>query len=157
MMVRLIIEKKCLVPEDIAYMHSLNEDISKKNISNQIHLTFDPDEGFHNFIATKAGNRRIQEQFKILQLQMRRYRYLTLIDARRTELTVQEHERVIAALEREDITAAETAIRDHLRITVDRYKSALSRVAVNDWINLIRNINFMQSFQGSNEIREDET
>lgn len=157
MMVRLIIEKKCLVPEDIAYMHSLNEDISNKNISNQIHLTFDPDEGFHNFIATKAGNRRIQEQFKILQLQMRRYRYLTLIDARRTELTVQEHERVIAALEREDITAAETAIRDHLRITVDRYKSALSRVAVNDWINLIRNINFMQSFQGSNEIREDET
>ena len=99
MIVRLIIEKKCLVPEDIAYMHSLNEDISKKNISNQIHLTFDPDEGFHNFIATKAGNRRIQEQFKILQLQMRRYRYLTLIDARRTELTVQEHERVIAALE----------------------------------------------------------
>lgn len=64
---------------------------------------------------------------------------------------------MIAALEREDITAAETAIRDHLRITVDRYKSALSRVAVNDWINLIRNINFMQSFQGSNEIREDET
>lgn len=156
MMLRLIIEKKCLTPEDIIYMHSLNEDISKKNIRNQIHLTFDPDENFHNFIATKSGNRRIQEQFKILQLQMRRYRYLTLIDARRTELTIQEHEKVIDALERADIAEAETAMRNHLRITVERYKSALSRIAVDDWITLIRNINSIRSFQDSYAESEDD-
>ena len=87
---------------------------------------------------------------------MRRYRYLTLIDARRTELTIQEHEKVIDALERADIAEAETAMRNHLRITVERYKSALSRIAVDDWITLIRNINSIRSFQDSYAESEDD-
>lgn len=155
MMLRLVIEEQVLTKEDMKYLRSLNEDISDKNIHNKIHLTFDPDESFHNFIATKSGSRRLQEQFKVLQLQMRRYRYLTLIDEQRTRLTIQEHQGVLDALERNDVQAAEEAMRRHLRTTVERYKSALHRMAVNDWITLIRNINLLQPFNSLEDEKEE--
>lgn len=82
----------------------------------------------------------LREQFSTVQLQMRRYRFLTLVVDGRSQDTVAEHGRLIEALRLGDLPAAEQAMRDHLRVTVQRYSQVLQRMPAEEWIRLIRSL-----------------
>ncbi|MGI5966833.1 GntR family transcriptional regulator [Anaerotruncus rubiinfantis] len=147
MMLRLTIQNGELTAQDIAQMRAFNDEMIKMNQANQIHLTFEIDERLHDYIAVKSKSSRMLEQFRVSQLQMRRYRFLTLIDDQRSALTVREHADIIDALEARDIHAAEEAMRAHLHITVERYKNALQRMSAKEWIRLIRNLTSPQALK----------
>ena len=144
MIVRMSIEGGLLTPEDLHNMRRLNDLIDQKRLNGQIFETFEVDAEFHRYPAVKCGNRRLLEEYRVLNLQMRRYRYLTLVDDQSKRLTCQEHQQILDALENRDIPAAEEAVRAHLRIVARRYSNALGRIALDDWIQIIRNFSTLE-------------
>lgn len=147
MMLRLVLERGGFSPQEIAQLDACNQQIERCNEEGKIHLTFEIDEHLHDFIAQKAESPRLREQFGTVQLQMRRYRFLTLIVDGRSQGTVAEHVRLIEALRLGDLPAAEQAMRDHLRTTVQLYTQVLQRMPVAEWVRLIRNLTRPQALE----------
>jgi len=144
MVIRLVIENDLMTQADLQHMRDLNDTIEEKRLKGQFFQTFIIDDDFHQYPAKICGNRRLLEEYRVLSLQMGRYRYLTLVDDQSKRLTCQEHLRIVNALEAKNILAAEEAVRAHLRDVSVRYKSALARIALDDWIRIIRNFSAIE-------------
>ena len=97
-----------------------------------------------------SNSPRLSEQLRIAQLQMRRYRFLTLITAGRSQNSAIEHARLIDALEAGSLSDAVETIHDHLRVTVELYTDVLQRMSVEEWVRLIRTLAPPETLQAIN-------
>lgn len=150
MALHLIMERGGFSPEELAKLKQLNRNIERYNDEGKILNTFEIDEKFHNFMMRSSNSPRLSEQFRVAQLQMRRYRFLTLITAGRSQNSVLEHARLIDALEAGSLTDAIDALRDHLRVTVELYTDVLQRMSVEEWVRLIRTLAPPETLQAIN-------
>ncbi len=72
------------------------------------------DETFHLAIAEIAGRKYAWDAIDNIKAQVDRVRFLTLPDIDSVRIIVQQHERIMKAIERRDPDAAAKAMRDHL-------------------------------------------
>lgn len=82
------------------------------------------DEAFHRQLARAAGQAAGWDILEPLKIQMDRLRYLNARQFPRLQL-LEQHARVVAAIRAADATAAETAMRDHLRQILDDLPQAV--------------------------------
>lgn len=150
MALQLIMECGGFSDEDLDRLKALNRTIEQYNDEGKIPNTFEIDEKFHNLIVRCSGSSRLIELFRIAQLQMRRYRFLTLITAGRSQNTAIEHARLIEALQSGSLPDAAQAIHEHLRVTVELYTDVLQRMSVEEWVRLIRNLAPPETLQAIN-------
>ena len=73
------------------------------------------DEVFHRRIASAAGLADIWSDISDAKLHMDRFRHLMLASVETLSVIVEQHERIVAALEAGDRGAAEGALKTHLR------------------------------------------
>ena len=76
------------------------------------------DDAFHRLLADAAGQAASWHILQPLKTQMDRLRHITAREFPR-QLLLEQHKRIVAAIGRKDETAAETAMRDHLRQIFD--------------------------------------
>ena len=150
MALHLIMERGGFSPEELAKLKELNRTIERYNDEGKIFNTFEIDEKFHDFIMRSSNSPRLSEQLRIAQLQMRRYRFLTLITAGRSQNSAIEHARLIDALEAGSLSDAVETIHDHLRVTVELYTDVLQRMSVEEWVRLIRTLAPPETLQAIN-------
>ncbi len=70
---------------------------------------------FHELIIRRSGNARLEAMLRNLDDHIQRYRTLSNYQAGRLLKSVEEHRRVLEAIERADAEAAEQAIRAHIQ------------------------------------------
>ncbi len=73
------------------------------------------DEAFHYAIAQAIDCTAAWETIQDIKAQMDRVRYLSLPDVSPLDLLIRQHARILAGLRAHDPTAAEDAMRSHLR------------------------------------------
>jgi len=74
---------------------------------------------FHELVINRANNRLLTSMLRNLDDHLRRYRILSSYQKGRLEKSVEEHQRVIQALDEKDAAGAETLMRAHLRSVLD--------------------------------------
>ncbi|AOJ85073.1 GntR family transcriptional regulator [Burkholderia savannae] len=73
------------------------------------------DEAFHRAIAQSIDCAGAWDAIQDIKAQMDRVRYLSLPDVSPLELLIKQHAKILAALRAHDVSAAEEAMRVHLR------------------------------------------
>jgi DNA-binding GntR family transcriptional regulator len=73
------------------------------------------DELFHRRIASAAGLPDIWEDISDAKLHMDRFRHLMLASVETLSVIVEQHERIVAAIDASDREAADLALKTHLR------------------------------------------
>jgi len=73
------------------------------------------DDAFHRTLALAAGKAHVWSVVNGVKAQMDRVRYLTLLDETVIQRAIDDHMRIVDALESGDVTATDEAMRFHLR------------------------------------------
>jgi len=76
---------------------------------------YSSDELFHRRIASSAGLPEIWNDISDAKLHMDRFRHLMLASVETLSVIVEQHEKIVDAIEAADRDAAETALKAHLR------------------------------------------
>ncbi|MDR3516501.1 MAG: GntR family transcriptional regulator [Azospirillaceae bacterium] len=76
---------------------------------------YEADEAFHDAIARIGGHRGVRQVVRRAKLHFDRVRYLSLQDAERIPLLINQHREIVAGLANCDETQAVAAMRRHLR------------------------------------------
>lgn len=83
------------------------------------------DEQFHRALAVAAGKSQVFKMVTNVKAQMDRVRFLTLMNQSVINISIDQHEKVVDAIERNNVADADAAIRVHLRqILVDLPEAA---------------------------------
>lgn len=96
--------------------------------------TGDPDayyyenERFHDCIYRASHNRFLAQQARQLQMRLKPYRRLQLRVRNRAGRSLQEHRDIVAAILAGDEAAAESRIRDHVRIQGERFTDFVATI-----------------------------
>jgi len=105
-------------PADIARLDMV---LARQRLSAQIGDTdgfHEADEAFHEMLALMAGYTTIWQVVRQTKVQMDRVRRLTLPDAGRMDLVVEEHRQIRDAIAAKDAEAAKAALDYHLSVIV---------------------------------------
>lgn len=109
----------------IASLRASLENSTRMHEANEKLKYIDEDIRFHAILAGAAGNLRLSQALENLQHQLTLFRRKTydLSSSR----AVEAHSAIVAALERRDRTAAQDALREHIRSTCERLVQYLGR------------------------------
>jgi DNA-binding GntR family transcriptional regulator len=86
------------------------------------------DTKLHRTLVTACGNRRIQRTIEILESQIARTRFLSIIALSRMERSSSEHEAIARAVIRGDARGAEETMRNHIRSVYQNLVENLGRI-----------------------------
>lgn len=86
------------------------------------------DTRLHRTLVAACGNRRIQRTIEILESQIARTRFLSIIALTRMEKSSSEHEAIIKAVIERDAAEAEEAMRHHIRAVYQNLTENLPRI-----------------------------
>lgn len=103
------------------------EQIDAKGISNAFDV-FTLGEDFHLEIIRLSGLKRTGDMLAEIYLGLERYRYVLAEDPTRAPRRVEEHQRVLVAIEAGDAAAAETLMREHIRSALANYLERLEPI-----------------------------
>ena len=78
------------------------------------------DEEFHELLQASSGISRIVPAVELHTLQVHRARLLLLPEPGRTSDTVVEHQKILVAVRAQDVSGAQTAMRQHLSQLIKR-------------------------------------
>ena len=84
----------------------------------------DLDTEFHTVIARISGNPLLAEQVILLHDKVKLVRRLQLSRAAGMAKAINDHRRIIGALQRRDVTTAEAEMSYHMRTTINDYRDA---------------------------------
>lgn len=87
---------------------------------------------FYTALFQGTGNTVLLEQFNTLSTRIVRLRYLSLAQEGRATASIKELERVVAAIERKDATAAQLASEEHVRNATKASMERLSQSSAPD-------------------------
>jgi DNA-binding GntR family transcriptional regulator len=119
--VRLVNEELCLrlasqkaTPQQIAQLQRLNQRIGLASTARDNEQMMLLDCEFHLLLAEIAANRRLTDILSIIHAQAQRFWATTLSSVTHMQEVIEEHERIIAALENHDAEQAGEAARSHI-------------------------------------------
>jgi DNA-binding GntR family transcriptional regulator len=95
---------------------------------------YEADTRLHRTLVIACGNRRIQRTIEILESQIARTRFLSIIALNRMERSSSEHEAIVRAVVRGDAREAEETMRNHIRAVYQNLAENLSRFTAGDLI-----------------------
>lgn len=105
---------KVIVPEQIEQLRAINLEFASAINSGQAYQAMEADEQFHNLIVELADNPYVASFSASLQIHIRRFKYVFLkqpITA--TQASVDEHDLIIAALEKNDSDRAQAMMKQN--------------------------------------------
>ena len=88
-------------------------------------------ETFHELIRTISGNGFLRDEIGRLQKRLKAYRRLQLRARNRMENSLTEHASIVDAIKIGDASAANAAMRDHIKIQGDRFADLLATLSRN--------------------------
>ena len=137
MAAKIIIKAGGLSTEQFSALNSINENIIKSISEGDFEKNFEQDCSFHEKLVEYAGNTRLIDICKRLNIQSRRFRWITMLTPARYSNTVDEHKMILEGMLRNDIELASDALSAHVRQTYNNYKYILRD---DKWINMMRDL-----------------
>jgi DNA-binding GntR family transcriptional regulator len=105
---------KVIVPEQIDQLRAINLQFADAINSGQAYQAMEADEQFHNLIVELSDNPYVASFSASLQIHIRRFKYVFLKQAiTETQASVNEHELIIAALEKNDSDVAQAMMKQN--------------------------------------------
>ncbi len=105
---------KVIVPEQIDQLRAINLEFADAINSGQAYQAMEADEQFHNLIVELSDNPYVASFSASLQIHIRRFKYVFLKQSiTETQASVNEHELIIAALEKNDSDAAQAMMKQN--------------------------------------------
>lgn len=113
----LAVELACkhVTPEYIAELRAANKIFESAIVSRDLMSIVDADVQFHDVIYSMTGNARLIQIINKLREQMYRYRLEYIKDARSHSILISEHEDIINKIEKNEVDAAKSVIRQHIQ------------------------------------------
>lgn len=113
----LAVELACkhVAPEYIAELRAANKIFESAIVSRDLMSIVDADVQFHDVIYSMTGNARLIQIINKLREQMYRYRLEYIKDARSHSILISEHEDIINKIEKNEVDAAKSVIRQHIQ------------------------------------------
>ncbi|MEF3302206.1 GntR family transcriptional regulator [Paenibacillus sp. GYB003] len=108
------ITAKVIVPEQIEQLRAINLEFASAIHSGQAYQAMEADEQFHNLIVELSDNPYVASFSASLQIHIRRFKYVFLkqpITA--TQASVDEHDSIIAAFEKNDCDYAQAMMKQN--------------------------------------------
>jgi DNA-binding GntR family transcriptional regulator len=91
------------------------------------------DAAFHRLLLARCPNARLMQLIESLKRQLKRYESIYMSDAPLIELSVAQHEAIIAAIENDDFAAAAAALGDNydsgLALVLSKLRSGIGKRA----------------------------
>ncbi|WP_127531588.1 GntR family transcriptional regulator [Paenibacillus kobensis] len=105
---------KVIIPEQIEQLRSINQEFSSAIKSGQAYQAMEADEQFHNFILELSDNPYAASFSASLQIHIRRFKYVFLKQSiTATQASVDEHDSIIAAFEKNDSDRAQAMMKQN--------------------------------------------
>lgn len=103
-----------IVPEQIEQLRAINLEFASAINSGQAYQAMEADEQFHNLIVDLADNPYVASFSASLQIHIRRFKYVFLKQPiAATQTSVDEHESIIAAFEKNDSDRAQGMMKQN--------------------------------------------
>ena len=119
--VRMANEKLCLqlaarhiTPAQLLALKEAQERYAKASQNKQMVKALDADRAFHETLADASGNQVLPDVLKRLHARAQRFWALSLVNEQHSQEVIEEHDAIIAALEKRDSNAAIAAIERHI-------------------------------------------
>lgn len=100
--------------EDIKHMRQLHQEFIDSLSQKDLTIIAEVDVRFHDAIYATTDNKRLIQILNNLREQMYRYRLEYIKDAEKRNTIVEEHERIIEAIENKDIESAKANMKTHI-------------------------------------------
>tara|TARA_R110002049_G_scaffold10127_3_gene50462 strand:+ start:171319 stop:171984 length:666 start_codon:yes stop_codon:yes gene_type:complete len=116
---------------DIDALQTCHEECGQAAKSGDSDRYYYENETFHELIRTISGNSFLREEIARLQKRLKAYRRLQLRARNRMEISLTEHASIVDAIRKGDASAANAAMRDHIKIQGDRFADLLATLSRN--------------------------
>lgn len=116
---------KRITGEQLAEVKALHYQMALHHARGELMPYFRLNQEIHGKIFEVAGNRTLMNVYSGLTGRIRRARYVANISKPRWAEALEEHEQILAALDRRDGEALGAILKDHLRKTCETVKQAL--------------------------------
>ncbi len=110
---------------EVARIKQLHEQMAAHYEARELRPYFRTNQKIHEMILNAARNQTLSSLYRSLEGRIRQARYLANMSTSRWTQAVQEHERMIAALEARDGAALAKILKDHLANKFETVKDAL--------------------------------
>ena len=121
-----IMNRNGLRPAELEEIRRIHEDIRTCLMKGDFSRGFSEDAHFHRTLVSYSWNTRLIEFMKTLASQGERLRWLSILNAKRPEGTISEHESLIHYIEMKDLDSAIYYIEKHLYGTLNEYRDTLA-------------------------------
>ncbi len=105
---------KNITDEDYENLKKASKSFAKDSEGDDLIKIAEADVAFHEIIYMATGNKRLIQMINNLREQMYRYRLEYIKDKSTHARLVEEHERIIEAMQKQDVNAAKAAIKLHV-------------------------------------------
>ena len=105
---------KNMTDEDYENLKKTSKSFAKDSEGDDLIKIAEADVAFHEIIYMATGNKRLIQMINNLREQMYRYRLEYIKDKSTHARLVEEHERIIEAMQKQDVNAAKAAIKLHV-------------------------------------------
>jgi DNA-binding GntR family transcriptional regulator len=102
---------------DIARLRSMNAHMAEARDRGDVRAMLELNTGFHRLITERGGNRRLAMLLDDLRSQLTRLELWYYSGRERTQRSIQEHEEIIAAIERGDRARALALLEQNMSLT----------------------------------------
>ncbi len=103
--------------EDVARLRDINARLAEARDRGDVRAMLDLNTAFHRLITERGGNRRLALLLDDLRSQLSRLEHWYYSGRDRTQRSIQEHEEIIAAVERGDRTRALELLERNMSLT----------------------------------------
>ena len=106
-------------------LHSLNEEVRAADEAGDYEGVFDHDSELHVALLEASGNRRLNEYYRMILLQLRRMRLLTYFEKSLPRVAVRLHAQIFEAIEAGKKAEALDVLSRHILDTKNDYLRVL--------------------------------
>ena len=103
--------------EDVAHLRGINARLAEARDRGDVRAMLDLNTAFHRFITERGDNRRLTLLLDDLRSQLARLEHWYYSGSDRTQRSIQEHEEIIAAVERGDRARALELLERNMSLT----------------------------------------
>lgn len=103
-----------ITENQILELKKANVDFENSLTSNDVTAIAEADERFHEIIYKACGNDKLVQVLSNIKEQMYRYRLEYIKDGAKRSRLVEEHKKIVGALERRNMQEAKEFMRDHI-------------------------------------------
>ncbi len=100
-----------LTEKEIERLHSINKRLAELNTLSDVKQFFKVHSDFHDLFIKAADNEKLREMINLLVTRFQRLRLMSISRPGRMAVSVEEHEKIIAAFRARDCEAAELLVR----------------------------------------------